>query len=134
MHTATGFRLFPAIGFLSFDIRPLTITDERRVCYAHYVVEDIDIYRSANVLVRQHGEDAPIEAAMRADAMLEAGDMEGFAVWRRIVRAVGELLEKKPSLGLLFADTVEHFPGDCLGLLLCSAPGGGSPPACADGT
>ncbi len=33
---------------------------------------DLDIYRSANLLVKQHGEDAPIEAAMRADAMLEA--------------------------------------------------------------
>ncbi len=39
---------------------------------------DLDIYRSANVLVKQHGEDAPIEAAMRADAMLEAGDLECY--------------------------------------------------------
>jgi hypothetical protein len=28
---------------------------------------DLDIYRSANILVKQHGEDAPIEAAMRTD-------------------------------------------------------------------
>ncbi len=34
------------------------------------VIPDLDIYRSANVLVKRHGEDAPIEAAMRADAML----------------------------------------------------------------
>ncbi len=32
------------------------------------MVSDLDIYRSANLLVKQHGEDAPIEAAMRADA------------------------------------------------------------------
>ncbi len=38
------------------------------------VAREIDIYRSANVLVKHHGEDAPIHAAMRADAMLEAGD------------------------------------------------------------
>ncbi len=31
--------------------------------------------RTANVLVKQHGQDAPIHAAMRADAMLEAGDL-----------------------------------------------------------
>ncbi len=37
------------------------------------MLPDLDIYRSANVLVKQHGQDAPIEAAMRADAMLEAG-------------------------------------------------------------
>ena len=36
---------------------------------------DLDIYRSANVLVKQHGEDAPIEAAMRADAMLDKGGL-----------------------------------------------------------
>ncbi len=29
---------------------------------------------------------------MQADAMLENGDMDGAAVWRRIVSAVNELL------------------------------------------
>ena len=48
------------------------------------VTADLDIYRSANVLIRQHGEDAPIQAAMRADAMLEKGDLDGYEVWRRI--------------------------------------------------
>ncbi len=55
------------------------------------MTSELDIYRSANLLVKQHSEDAPIEAAMRADAMLEAGDLDGLAVWRRILRAVGEL-------------------------------------------
>ncbi len=41
--------------------------------------------------MKHHGEDAPIEAAMRADAMLEAGDLDGYAVWKRILRAVEEL-------------------------------------------
>ncbi len=39
------------------------------------MVPELDIYRSANVLVKRHGEDAPIEAAMRADAMLDKGDL-----------------------------------------------------------
>ncbi len=30
------------------------------------MIPDLDIYRSANLLVKQHGDDAPIEAAMRA--------------------------------------------------------------------
>ncbi len=38
---------------------------------------DLDIYRSANLLVKQHGEDAPIHAAMQVDAVLEAGDLDG---------------------------------------------------------
>ena len=41
------------------------------------MIPDLDIYRSANILVKRHGQDAPIEAAMMADAMLEAGDLEG---------------------------------------------------------
>ncbi len=41
------------------------------------MLPDLDIYRSANLLVKQHGKDAPIEAAMRADAMLEKGDLGG---------------------------------------------------------
>ena len=45
--------------------------------------------------MKQHGEDAPIHAAMRADAMLEKGDLDGCAVWKRILRAVGELLSKE---------------------------------------
>ena len=32
------------------------------------MIPDLDIYRTANVLVKHHGQDAPIEAAMRADA------------------------------------------------------------------
>ena len=55
------------------------------------MTSDLDIYRSANLLVEQHGDDAPIEAAMQADAMLEAGDLDGYAVWKRILWAVGEL-------------------------------------------
>ena len=39
------------------------------------MIPDRDIYRSANLLVKQHGEDAPIGAAMRADKLLEAGQI-----------------------------------------------------------
>ena len=58
------------------------------------MTSDLDIYRSANVLIRAHGEEATIAAAQRADAMLEKGDLEGFAVWKRIVRAVEEIERK----------------------------------------
>ena len=46
---------------------------------------------AANVLVGEHREDAALEAAQRADAMLERGDMEGCAVWKRIVAAIEEI-------------------------------------------
>ena len=49
---------------------------------------NLDRYRSPNVLVKQHGEAAPVEATMRADAMLEKGDLDGYSVWKGILKAV----------------------------------------------
>ncbi len=63
------------------------------------MIPDLDIFRAANLLVKQHGEDAPIHAAMKADAMLEAGDLDGLAVWKRILKAVEELQGTKPKSG-----------------------------------
>ena len=52
------------------------------------MTSDIDIYRSAHVLIQQHGEGAAFEAAMKADAMLDKGDLDGAAVRQRIVAAI----------------------------------------------
>ncbi len=64
------------------------------------MTSDLDIYRSAQVLVKHHGQDAPIEAAMRADAMLERADLGGYAVWRRVLRAVEELRRAEAGPGV----------------------------------
>ncbi len=42
--------------------------------------------------MKRHGEDAPVEAAMRADALLDAGDLDEYEVWKRIVQAATELV------------------------------------------
>ena len=42
-------------------------------------------------MIREHGETAAIETAMRADAMLDKGDMDGKSVWLSLLRAVREL-------------------------------------------
>ena len=60
---------------------------------------DIDIFRSAQLLVKRHGKDAPIHAAIRADAALEVGDLDGLATWKRILRAVEELQRAEPTSG-----------------------------------
>ena len=62
-------------------------------------VGDIDIWRSANLLVKCHSEDAPIHAAMRADAMLEAGDPDGYEMWKRILRLIEALQGAEPKSG-----------------------------------
>ncbi len=41
------------------------------------MVEEIDKYRSANLLIKRHGDEAAIFAAMQADACLEKGDLDG---------------------------------------------------------
>lgn len=56
------------------------------------MVTERDIWATAKMLVDQHGTDAPIHAAMRADAMRDRGDVDGQAVWKRIMRAAEELL------------------------------------------
>ena len=39
------------------------------------------------------------DLGVRADAMLERADLEGYAVWRRILRAVEELQRAEPKSG-----------------------------------
>ena len=63
------------------------------------MISDIDIYRSARVLVQTHDRDASIGAAMRADEMLAIGDLVGYAVWKRILKAVEEMQRMEPVAG-----------------------------------
>ncbi len=58
---------------------------------------DLDIFRSAQVLVKRHGQDAPIHAAMRADELLEAGDL---ARSRRPGRIRGVEADRKGGGGI----------------------------------
>lgn len=43
-------------------------------CRNRLGVSDLDIWRAANLLIRQYDADAEIEAARRADLMLDRGD------------------------------------------------------------
>jgi len=62
-------------------------------------VSDLDIYRSAKLLIEQYGEGALLHAANRTDEMLDKGDLDGRAVWSRIYEAVLELGRKAPADG-----------------------------------
>ena len=59
------------------------------------MTDDKEIYRGAKLLIDRHGDDAVIEAAMKADKMLEQGDLDGLATWNRILRAIEELRSGK---------------------------------------
>ena len=51
---------------------------------------DLNIYRTANLLINEHGDQATIKAAQCADAMLDKGDLDGKALSLRLLRAVRE--------------------------------------------
>ena len=53
--------------------------------------DEIDIYRSAKLLIDQLGEAALIFASQQADACWERGNLDGKAVWIRVIRAIKEL-------------------------------------------
>ncbi len=55
------------------------------------MIPDWEIWSAANTLIKHHGEGAVLHAAQRADVLLERGDMNGCAVWKRIVAAVEEI-------------------------------------------
>jgi hypothetical protein len=55
------------------------------------LIDDPDIFRAAKLLIDQHRDDAALQAAQRADELLEDGDVDGSAAWRRILAAVEEL-------------------------------------------
>ena len=52
------------------------------------MIDEPDIFRAAKLLMDHHGDDAALRAARRADELLEEGDVDGSAVWGRILAAV----------------------------------------------
>lgn len=59
----------------------------------------LDPWRAAHLLLRQHGDAAELHAAMRADALAEAGDDAGCRVWKQILAALDELRRDRPHAG-----------------------------------
>ena len=52
---------------------------------------DWELWACANQMLVQHGDDAAVQAAFRADALLEADDRSGHAVWCAIVSRIEQL-------------------------------------------
>jgi hypothetical protein len=59
------------------------------------LIDDLDIFRAATLLMDHHGADAPIRAAQRADRLHENGDVDGAVAWRRIAEAIKELKRRR---------------------------------------
>ncbi len=69
-----------------------------RACYTAGM-EEADILRSANQLIKSYGEKAAEIAAGKVVAMQQAGDDEGMADWLDIMLAIKNLQQKNPGGG-----------------------------------
>ncbi len=61
------------------------------------MVSELDIYRAANLLLKQHGDQAEVYAFDRSRKLSAKGDEEGSAVWLRIAKAAKDILKREPS-------------------------------------
>ena len=62
-------------------------------------MEEIDLWRAADQMIRLYGPDAALQAGLRADKMLDQGDVDGFHVWKRIAGAIEDLERKQQTAG-----------------------------------
>jgi hypothetical protein len=63
------------------------------------MISDLDVWRCAHLLIKQHGDGAEFDAAGRADDMLAKGDVEGQRVWMLVLKAIRELQRTVPREG-----------------------------------
>jgi hypothetical protein len=62
-------------------------------------MDEIDIWRMADLLVKDYGDEAVFLASRRADALLDQGDTDGFTAWLKVVKAIETLQRKGPPDG-----------------------------------
>jgi len=62
------------------------------------VPSDLDIYRAAHLMMHEHGGDAELEAATRANRMLQRGDRDELLTWFRIWRTIAAMRQTPASL------------------------------------
>ena len=55
-----------------------------------------EIYRAADLLVKEYGEMAPMGASLKADQMRDRGNVPARAIWLRVAKAAEELLSEAP--------------------------------------
>ncbi len=59
------------------------------------MIPDLDIHRSAAALIKRYGEDAPFQAGMRADELLDEGNLDGQATEAFLAEARAKAIRDK---------------------------------------
>ena len=72
-------------------------TEQPHPCISLPMIPDREIWQAANLMIKRIGADAGTQAAMRADELLDAGDVEGAATWRAILRAIDQVQAIRPA-------------------------------------
>jgi hypothetical protein len=62
-------------------------------------VSELDRWRAAQQLINRLGDDAELDASVRAEQFLAGGDAEGFQLWLDIARKVRQLQSETPQSG-----------------------------------
>jgi hypothetical protein len=65
------------------------------------MVDDIDIWRLARQVIAAFDDCAEIHATTREHRLLELGDVDGAAVWRRVLEAIQTLKADKTPDGMV---------------------------------
>jgi hypothetical protein len=60
---------------------------------------NLEVWRRACALVKEHGSDAGLYAGLRSKALLKQDDVDGHLLWKRIATAVKELQRERPEDG-----------------------------------
>lgn len=64
-------------------------------------MDDVTLWRAAAELMNAFDEGAQGEALRRADAAIDAGDIDGFNRWKRVARLIVEMQSRgRPEGGL----------------------------------
>lgn len=74
------------------------------------MTSDLEVIRAAASLIRDHGDQAGFEAARKANAMLERGDLQAQSDWARVVDAIEHI---QSQIRLMDLAPREGFSTNC---------------------
>ncbi len=58
-----------------------------------------DITRAAALLIKEHGEDAWLEAISKSTDLKDGGDKAGSQLWARIAETIAKMTDEEPADG-----------------------------------
>jgi hypothetical protein len=68
-------------------------TSKRKSVTVFDVIQEIDIWRVAVLMVNRYADDAEANADRRAEELATDGDHAGAAIWRRVTVAIEQLTD-----------------------------------------